>query len=81
MNEREELELEDDKKNVKPLNDVKFSGFFGRMKKILFLSLYHVTVIYYQGKVGQHLLHGADVHYFLLYKNHSNAHACRFLQG
>ena len=54
-------------------------AFLGGRKKII--SLPHFTVIYYQGKVGQHLLHGADVHYFLLYKSHNNAHACRFLQG
>ena len=54
-------------------------AFLGGRKKII--SLPHFTVIYYLGKVGQHLLHGADVHYFLLYKNHNNVHACRFLQG
>ena len=38
-------------------------AFLGGGKKII--SLPHFTVIYYQEKVGQRLLHGADVHYFL----------------
>ena len=46
--EREEHDLIKSQKNVKPLNDLKFSGFFEWKRENTFLSLYHFKVIYYQ---------------------------------